>query len=52
MTTGRPRVVTLEEIEVMAMWAQLRGDWTRANWIRSQAQEIQIEVERTGKLAS
>jgi hypothetical protein len=40
------RVVTLEEIELVAVWAEIRGNWVKANWIRSQAQELQVEWER------
>ena len=40
-------VVTLADIELVAMYYDRRGDWATANWIRSQAQELQVESERT-----
>ena len=39
-------MVTLRYIEVIASIAERVGDYARANWIRSQAQEIQIVLER------
>ncbi len=39
-------VVTLEDIERIAQWYEIPGNYAMANWIRSQAQEFQIEWER------
>lgn len=38
--------VTLEDIERVARYEEHRGRWVTANWIRSQAQELQVEWER------
>ncbi len=46
MPHNGPYVVTLEDIERVARWYEISGDYARANWIRSQAQEFQIECER------
>jgi hypothetical protein len=46
MPHNGPYVVTLEDIERMARRYEVLGEYATANWVRSQAQEFQIEWER------
>jgi hypothetical protein len=46
MPDNGPYVIPLEEIEQLAECYETFGNYAMANWIRSQAQEFQIEWER------
>lgn len=43
---GAAVVITLQQIDTFADLIEMVGDWVAANWVRSQAQELQVEINR------